>query len=482
MKILHYYWTQFDDDVRKGGGVKVYLNNIIPYQVKQGNIVYMLNSGVDYSVFNNKCFVKKIHETSNIKQFSLYNSPVMAPSKADFFCQHIYLNDKRIKSVFEQFIEENGPFDVIHFHSLEGLSLTVLELKKKFKNTKFIYSVHNYFPFCPQVNLWKHDKESCFDFCNGEDCVDCVGTLPSRQSINTYYVVVTLLKNIHSVKFLDFVINKARKYYKLLKKKKECAVNDEYISTLIDNKEKNEKSKGFYEFRKRNVEYINNYIDDVICVSKRVATICHNMGINPLMIRCVYIGTKFAENQCNTTKYDILQKSLKIGYMGYMRRDKGFYFFLECLKKMNDDLASNISVVVAAKNDDQNAVEELMALKGKFGSITYYDGYTHDTIGTILQGVNLGVVPVMWEDNLPQVAMEFKAMGIPVFASDRGGASELTEKTEFKFNAGDEDDFINKLKAIYLNRNLLKQYYEDSIVLSTIQNHCEEVQKIYCAN
>ena len=63
----------------------------------------------------------------------------------------------------------------------------------------------------------------------------------------------------------------------------------------------------------------------------------------------------------------------------------------------------------------------------------------------------------MWEDNLPQVAMEFKAMGIPVFASNRGGASELTEKTDFRFIAGDEEDFINKLKAIYLNRILLKQ-------------------------
>ena len=34
-----------------------------------------------------ECFVKKIHETTYIKQFAIYNSPVMAPSKADFFCQ-----------------------------------------------------------------------------------------------------------------------------------------------------------------------------------------------------------------------------------------------------------------------------------------------------------------------------------------------------------------------------------------------------------
>ena len=69
------------------------------------------------------------------------------------------------------------------------------------------------------------------------------------------------------------------------------------INTFINFRDKNERAKQFYEFRKCNVEYINEYIDAVICVSKRVATICQNMGIDSCLTRCVYIGTRFAESQ-----------------------------------------------------------------------------------------------------------------------------------------------------------------------------------------
>ena len=152
MRILHYYWTQYDDMEKPGGGVRVYLDNIVNIQ-KDDNETMVLNSGVDYDL-SNKCYIKFLRNNNGVKQFSVFNSPMIAPSKCSFNNQSTYLNNKELTGVIKKFLEKNGPFDIIHFHSLEGLTLDVLKLKDYFPNTKFILSLHNYYPFCPQVNLY----------------------------------------------------------------------------------------------------------------------------------------------------------------------------------------------------------------------------------------------------------------------------------------------------------------------------------------
>jgi hypothetical protein len=42
----------------------------------------------------------------------------------------------------------------------------------------------------------------------------------------------------------------------------------------------------------------------------------------------------------------------------------------------------------------------------RFRAITLHDGYTHAGLDRVLEGVQLGIVPPIWEDNLPQVAIE----------------------------------------------------------------------------
>lgn len=474
MRILHYYWSQFDDDFRKGGGVKVYLNNILPFQVSEGHDVYMLNSGVDYTLVNRSCHIVPSGIHNGVHQFSVVNSPVMAPSKADFYGQKNYLENTVLKSVVGKFIAEYGPFDVIHFHSLEGLSLPVLELKAQYPSIKFIYSMHNYFPFCPQVNLWKNDHENCMNFHDGKDCEYCVGVLPSRASIQKYYQGITLMKKWEMAKVFDITMKRAKLYYQKMKKGSSQSVAKRFCDETV--------ASNFMKFREQNIEYFNLYFDKILCVSKRVQTICQTMGIKKDLIECLYIGTDFARNQQMKPKYDIYGSPFQIAYIGYMRRDKGFYFFLESLKQMAPELAKKIAVIVAARNEDNNALQDFLALKNKFANIQYYNGYKRDNIQSILKGTHLGIVPVMWEDNLPQVAMELKAMGIPVLASDLGGASELSNCEAFRFRGGDSNDFLQHLCQIEQDRTLLLEYYDSGMALKTMSEHCKILERIYAGD
>lgn len=469
MKILHYYWTQYDEMEKFGGGIRVYLKNIVSYQ-KKYNDIYTLNSGTEYD-FKSNVHIKYNKSDDGIKQFSIFNSPMLAPSKCSFLNQKIYLEDKKLYKVFLDFIKENGPFDVIHFHSFEGLSLNVLRIKELYPKTKMILTLHNYYPFCPQVNLWKNEMENCNDFNEGKNCRKCISYIPNPKLVRYSYLMNYYLKKI-----------KFDKYSKLLMKKIKYLYNKYKMILSIKNK-KNKiiyKENYYYkDFRLKNVEYINKYIDDVICVSNRVKEIAINMGIFSKKCKVLYIGTKFAEMQEKKLKNPINNDILNIIYMGYMRKDKGFYFFINALDKMSNDLAKKINVTIAAKFDDEKVLVIINKLKKKFNHISLYNGYSHEDIKEITKNINLGIVPVLWEDNLPQVAMELKSMGIPILASDRGGASELSLSKYFKFKAGNIEDFNEKIKKIKDNPLLLNNYYEKQIELKTIEEHCKILESFY---
>lgn len=469
MKILYYYWSQYDDVSQPGGGIKLYLKNIIDcFKNKENVEIYTLNSGVDYNL-SGKLYYEKIGQIDNIKKFRILNSPILAPSKCSFFEIDVYLNDESLKNLFANFINENGPFDVIHIQSIEGLGIKVLELKELFPNIKFVLSIHNYHYFCPQVNLWQKNKKNCDDFNNGVNCSNCLGEFPNSSNIKRFYIMNGYLGKV----CLAFKVKKILKNFYAVFRQKKIIKGTNKIKVDSYN------VKLFKEFREKNVEYINKYADLLLCVSNRVKNIVVSMGVNDKKVITNYIGTAFAANAKNEVLKTTDDKIFKIAYMGYMRKDKGLYFLVDALYKLDEMIAKDIEIIIAAKYEDYDLVERIKKLENKYKFIALYDGYKHEDIPMITKNLSLGIVPVMWEDCLPQVAIEFKAMGIPVLASDLGGASELSNAKEFKFKAGDIDDFNKHLKFLYYNQNLLKNYYNSHLKLKTIAQHCDELLEYY---
>ena len=74
-----------------------------------------------------------------------------------------------------------------------------------------------------------------------------------------------------------------------------------------------------------------------------------------------------------------------------------------------------------------------------------------------MEDVNLGIVPPLWEDNLPQVAIEMISNGIPVLTSMNGGAKELNSHVMFRFHT--EKDLLEKIK-----KNKFKPLFVDRVL------------------
>ena len=441
MKILYYNWDHIDGNI--GGGVTVYQKNLVKYLLNGDDEIYFLNSGYSYDGENLK--IKSITNSisNQIKTFEIINSPVIAPVQQSIKNIRYYLEDETLYNLLKDFLFENN-FDVIHFNNLEGLSLKVLELKKFFPQTKFIYSLHNYFPICTMVTLWNGKNN-----CHQKNCADC-------HKYMSY----------SAVKFLRERFGYFRGASRIAKLYGRFFSDDDDLNL-------------YREFETQNINHINQYIDVTLAVSERVKKIFSGLTNTKVS----YIGTNVADRQRFDNCADIFAQPFKIIYMGYMNEPKGFYFFVDSLKKISDELAKKISVTVVARHNKIfhcREIQSLKNLKSKFHSIELINGYNHSEQENLLRDKNLGIVPVLWEDNLPQVAIEQIAYGVPILTSDLGEASELHNHNEnFTFKAADTNEFLSKLENIFNNRQLLKNYWQSVKPLTTMKDHVDFLRNIY---
>lgn len=465
MRILYYNWIQFDNEQNQGGGVNIYQRNIIDHLIKNTeHEIYFISSGWKYNPLNTKTYIKK---TKNIfgekcKSFEIINSSIMAPAFAMYMNPKKFIEDNGSYEIFDKFIKENGPFDVIHFNNIEGISINVLKLKEKYPNTKFIVSIHNYQPICPLVQYFQNHNECiCQDFRNGKECLKCSKVLPNKKE---YY---KRARNYFYEK-LQGCLKVFRLPVKL------CCKTFKYKSKEYIGSKTTMLPEQYARYRKHNIEYLNKYADKVLAVSDRVRKIMIEHGCDSNKVVTSYIGTKFAENEL---KHSIAENTnpFTICYLGYERVDKGFFFFVDALSKLDKHIAKNINVVFAVSKIHKKNLEKLNG----FNDIIIYNGYSHKELPNILKDVNLGIVPVLWEDNLPQVAIEMVALGVPILCSDFGGASELCASDLFKFKGNDEQDFNEHLTMLVNNPNSLEEYWVNHPNLMTMEKHIKELKVIY---
>ena len=123
--------------------------------------------------------------------------------------------------------------------------------------------------------------------------------------------------------------------------------------------------------------------------------------------------------------------------------------------------------------------ENIVGKLDNFNKVIIHNGYTHKDLPNILKEVNLGIVPVLWEDNLPQVAIEMVALGVPILCSSFGGASELCNSDLFKFEGANESDFLQKLTNFVNNPEILNEYWNHHPDLTTMKKHINEILKVY---
>ena len=457
-RVLIYNWVPYDNKWNYGGGVTVYCRNLIN-EIRKKNpdvTIYFLSSGFAYDASSLKTYIRKIDTNDNVHNYEIVNSPIPAAQDNMFVNPCAAIKNDNLKEVFSEFIKIYGHFDAIHFNNIEGISLDVLDLKKEYPDTRFIFSIHNYVPMCVHGFYYmRHKHCNCNTNHTGKDCMDCTRINMKRNIANATY---------------------ERGKFNI--KPEKCYSSRKWINNFgLDILDCDTNEEHILDFSNSAISKINENCDSILAVSKRVYEIAAQCGFDTSKTEVSYIGTKVARNQLGKRAYPVKDK-FKLVFLGndINYEEKGYPFLLEALSKMPADQAFEIDIVLTVRQKEH---AEIYTMLKNFHSVTVYNGYTHAELPEIFEGCNLSIVPVLWEDNLPQIAIESVAYGIPVLASSAGGASELTSSDLFKFEAGNEKDMLDKLIHLVEHPEDLDEFYKHHTGLVTMSQHWNEIKKYY---
>lgn len=468
MRVLFCTWVDPDDPARRGGGLTVYQRNLIGALAERSGVeTAVLTSGLAHGLRRGKPRVV----TRAPGRHVLVDSGVLAPSHADF-ASPAQTDHPATEAALSAFLRQTGPWDVIHINTLEGMPAGFLRLKHDHPRTRFVLSLHNYYPVCPQVNLWQRESHACTDFASGAACATCLPVPPNPRAIRLAYAVEGSLgagstlfeRGIRPLMGLGW-----RLLRRVLGRRAAPAPTDP--------------GAPFAQRRAHMVALINDHADAVLCVSDRVREIAEGFGLTRL--QTLRIGSPEAEAWTRTQPHDSFLRAdgtLHLAFLGYMRRDKGFFFLMQALAALPDALAIRLHLTIAARKGPPEAMALLDALRPRLAGLRHVDGYDHASLDALLADVGLGVVPVLWEDNLPQVALEMHARHIPLLTSDMGGAKELGRCAALTFAAGDATAFAARVQSVLERRITPQDYWQNARPPVSMAQHVEALLQVYAGD
>lgn len=471
MKIVFYNWADYFYNSSRGGGVTVYQKNIINALLSE-NEIYFISSGEAYNPFRKEVYWIEKKPDRNVRIFEIINSETIAPGHLAFSDASV-ISASSTQAVWKALLQKIQP-DVVHFNNIEGLPVSSLNIKNYLPSCRVIFSLHNYYPFCPTVKLWQGSQQNCVNYNNGYACVTC----------QVFQIDMARELQVKSVKWLFrqwWQREVPSAFYPRLFSEQLWA--SWLRKALVHNRRfevnKTITASFFSERRQQMVTAINQHCDRVLAVSDRVRQLAVGFGIHSEKIQVSYIGTQAAEKQCSP-HIKASDGPLTLFYPGYMVAEKGFSFLLDALKALDIVSAKQIKLIVAARNTDPTALAQLRSLEAKFSELIYFDGYSHDQLPTLFASADLTLVPVLWEDNLPQVAIESVCHGVPVLSSDLGGAQELgCYNQNFVFKAGSIPSFLERLQKILSDYSLLETYWSQYRAPVRMFEHIAELLAIY---
>lgn len=487
LKVLYYNWVDYLDEEGRGGGVTVYQRNVMRAIRAEAETVFLC-SGLSYDLRPRPVRWEEVRtgpDEDRGKRFEIINSGTQAPAHHSFGDMSQVDHDET-RDVFFDFIESTGPYDVVHFNNLEGLPASVLTLKERWPDTKVIVTLHNYYPICPQVNLWFQERENCGDFDQGRNCTVCLVDKRNPKTLRFSGAVAYRLKQV-GIGPGSWIYDRGyrialRQVAMLGRAAMGVVMLGRRRPVEVTQQDARDRGVAYAQRRARMIDLINTCCDRVLCASEAVRDVASGFGIEPALMHVSYIGTSHVQAWNRTEpKQGVLDAAgtLTICFLGYMRRDKGFYFLLETLEAVPDEMAAKMKIVIAARQGDDDTMGRIAALSGRFADVVHVDGYTHDGLDDILHDVNVGIIPVLWHDNLPQVAIEMHARHLPLITSDLGGAKELGNSRQMTFPAGDQGALIAIFDDLLTGGFDADTYWPGAMAPLGVERHIAELKSHY---
>jgi glycosyltransferase involved in cell wall biosynthesis len=422
MRVLHVGWGFTP---LRPGGLIAYAEDVMEAQLARGHKVSYFLAGRHYPAIRGPRL--KRWRRNGVAMFEVINSPVIAGLESGTRDPDRDLSEPRIDAAFARILDEVRP-EVVHVQELMGLPSSLLEVAAS-KGVPTLMTLQDYFPLCATLRLWDADGRLCTRLQVGEDCVVRNARAPATPA--------HLIKDT-----IDYEITRARRLLRiggdvdfsavaplvvpitrrLTRARPGPGPAPDEASAATAPADQN-LAAAFQRRRDVNAERLGR-VDRLIAQSARVAEIYRARGVtSERMTTLPFTLSHLAElrpRRLVAPPSPVVFATLN----GCASPTKGAHVVTGALRALHErGLNDGFRLRVYGYVDDAVRAE----LEAD-ASVELRGLYQHDELDSMLDAVDVGLMPSVWEEAFGYTGMEMIAKGVPLIANPVGGIVEYARE------------------------------------------------------
>jgi glycosyltransferase involved in cell wall biosynthesis len=387
------------------GGLVAYAEDLMGAQVRRGHEVHYFFAGRHYPLLRGPRL--RSWQRDGIAMLEVVNSPLYDHGRQP----ELEIGEPRLEAMLERALAEVTP-DVVHVHELAGLPFSLLDVIKR-AGVPFAFTLQDYFALCPTFKLLDAEGRVCLRREIGADCVATTAADPRPPGLMMDATVRHHLHHAPVVRSLE-----SARVDRLISRTAERAARRLVKPPPVAS------AAAFQRRRDVNVERLNR-CDCLIAMSTRVAEIYAELGVDPARLRTIHLTLSHIERltpRRATGAAPVVFATLA----GFESAPKGAALLVDAMRRLSEHVREGRCRLLVLGHVDPAIAAAAEGIPG----IDVQGPYRADQLDSILEQVDVGIVPSIWEEAYAYAGVEFLAKGIPVIANAIGGMTDYTREGE----------------------------------------------------
>jgi glycosyltransferase involved in cell wall biosynthesis len=440
------------------GGLVAYIEELLNEQVRRGDEVAYFFSGRYYPYVGGPRL--KRWERDGATMLEVVNSPLYDHGRQP----DLELDEPRTERLFGRVLQEVNP-DVVHFHELAGLPFSLLDLVRA-AGTPSVMTLADYFPLCSTFKLFDSEGRVCLRREVGADCVATIAADPRPPGLLHERTVWHELVTRRVLRRLP------RGLARPLARSAGSRVGSPPPAG----------PEAFQRRREVNVERLNQ-TDRLIAMSERVAEIYALLGVDRARMSTIHLALTRIE-RLHTRIQKCEPPVVFATIAGLSSHAKGSRLLVDAVRRVSGSVPAGSFRLIVLGEVDPAVASEVERLKEI--EVGAPGPFSADQLDALLDEVDVGIVPSIWEEAYGFVGLECLAKGIPVIANAIGGMPEYARNGETGWlnRSCSADELARIMRDIVeqpaqvaqLNRRIIA---ERDTIIKPMTRHGDEIDAVY---
>lgn len=462
LRVLQLSWAPIHAQERIGSGLNLVASSLALHLRARGVRVAAIASGLTYRPFIGPHLAVD-RAWRSCACFSLVNATNLATGNINFRNVNGQQSAPIDARLVAEFARAAG-VSVAHVHSFEGLPFDIVRALKGV-GVPTVYTPHNYYALCPQIDLNRNERRVCDDSEGGNACVKCLGapeaTTERRyrarvQAIDgalgpgSYAAIRQAARNVPR-SFKNWITGGSARPHSVAPSEtgdvavRETPGHDSATPPHIKEAEAHDPARidrllhGDHHLRvlnaygQRRVAAVDalNHASAILCPSAFVLETHAAMGVSRERLVHVPLSLphldELREHALVAPGHDEVpwrasdSRPLRICFLGTVHPNKGLMTLLRAVLSLTPSERDRIHLLVHATGGD----EPLRRWLAHVPQVAFLGPYDLSRLASLAREYDVGAFPNAGLDNSPLVVLEHLNLGKFTLASDLGGVTGL---------------------------------------------------------